>query len=218
MGSMTEAARVLKACHCCGLVQILPAVPDGHLARCGRCGVVLLDPGRRSRSNTRTVAAALAALILYPLAISLPIMHLERFGHVSDASIWTGTLGLFEGGQYAVGLVLLTCSILIPVLKLGGLLAITLGRARLSRRHRAATYRLIEWTGRWGMLDVLLIAVLVAWIKFGGVIEMKPGPAAWSFALVVLLSLLAAAWFDPHAVWDEQQPQPGAGVTPAARS
>jgi len=70
------------------------------------------------------------------------------------------------------------------------------------------TYRLIEWTGRFGMLDVLLIAIVVAWIKFGELFEVSAGPAALTFASVVLLSLFASASFDPHALWQAEQPEP----------
>ncbi len=69
-------------------------------------------------------------------------------------------------------------------------------------RYTARTYRVIEWAGRWGMLDVLLIALLVAWIKIGDLVEVSPGPGALTFTLCVLLSLLASAHFDPHALWD----------------
>jgi paraquat-inducible protein A len=195
----------LRACHCFGLVQRLPPLPPGHRARCPRCWTEVRDPARRARGSTRTVAAALAALVLYPLAVTQPIMVLEQLGHQREASIWTGSVGLLRKGEWFVGSVVLICSLVIPLAKLLGLLTITLGRRWLKNRHRATTYRLIEWTGRWGMLDVLLISVVVAWIKMGDVIDVQPGPAAVAFALVVLLSLFATAWFDPYAIWDEDE-------------
>lgn len=178
-------------------------MPPGSKASCARCGAALSRPGRRATSNRRAVAAALAALILYPFAISMPIMRLERFGNYKDASIWTGSVGMLEKGELFVGTVVLVCSVIIPLLKLIGLLSITIGRRRLTHRHRAFTYRVIEWTGRWGMLDVLLIAVVVAWIKIGDLVEVSAGPAALAFTVCVLMSLLASAWFDPHALWEE---------------
>ena len=198
-----ETAHALKACHCCGQVQKLPELAQGSRALCVRCGTLVFDAARRTQSQTRTAGAALAALILYPFAITLPIMSLERFGHSSDASIWTGSVGLLAKGEIFVGAVVLLCSVALPLLKLSGLLALTLGRRRFSRGSRARMYRWIEWTGRWGMLDVLLVAVVVAWIKIGDLVEVRPGPAALAFTLCVLLSLLAGAWFDPHALWDE---------------
>lgn len=194
----------LRACHTCGLVQEVPELVAGERALCPRCNSAVADPARRRRSNQRTFAAALAALLLYPLAISLPIMRLEQFGHVTEASIWTGSVGLLERGELFVGGVVLLASVVLPLLKLTGLLAITGGRGFLSHGHRAATYRLIEWTGRWGMLDVLLIAVVVAWIKIGDLVEVKAGPAAFLFTTCVLASLVASASFDPHALWEDK--------------
>ncbi|MFT5049272.1 MAG: paraquat-inducible protein A [Chlamydiales bacterium] len=193
----------LKACSCCGLVQKIPALAPKQLARCSRCGSTLVHPGRQRNSNRLCASAALASLLIFPLAISLPIMTIERFGHAHDASIWTGGIELLAGGEIAVGLVVLLCSIVIPLFKLVGLLLITSRRSWLSRHHKASTYHLIEWAGRWGMLDVLLIALLVAWIKVGDLVEVTVGPAALAFTLCVLLSLVATSAFHPHAVWDD---------------
>ena len=153
-----------------------------------------MNPGKRRNSNRVCASAALAALLIYPLAISLPIMRIERFGHQHDASIWTGSVELLSEGEVFVGIVVLVCSIVIPLFKLVGLLMITRPASRLSHHHRAFTYRVIEWTGRWGMLDVLLIALLVAWIKVGDLVQVSVGPAALAFTLCVLLSLVATAW------------------------
>lgn len=135
-------------------------------------------------------------------------MTVEQFGHSHVSSIWGGTWQLISQGELLVGFVVLSCSIVLPLFKLFGLLAITAFSSGLSRRWRAETYRLIEWTGRWGMLDILLIALLVAWVKIGDLVEVSPGPAALTFTLVVVCSLFASAWFDPHAIWDDPQGEP----------
>ena len=203
MDSAPDSA--LRACHCCGLVQCLPPTGHDERALCARCGTTVFSPRERARSNRRAFACALAALILFPLAIGLPIMRLEQFGHRTDASVWTGSIGLLRGGEVFVGVVVLVCSVILPVCKLVGLLLITGMTRRLSRRHRALTYRLIEKAGRWGMLDVLLIALVVAWVKLGDMVDVQPGPGAFAFTACVLLSLLAGAWFDPHALWDREE-------------
>lgn len=196
------------ACHCCGLVQSLGRIHAGQRARCARCGSVIYDSVRRLRSNSRAFSAALAALVLFPPAILLPIMRVERFGHASDSSIWGGAIELLGHGELFVGFVVLICSIVLPLLKLMGILALTMGRGRLGRHHRAATYRAVELAGRWGMLDILLIAVVVAWVKIGDLVDVTPGPAAFTFTLVVLLSLLSTACFDPHAIWQDDSDNP----------
>jgi len=194
--------RAQKACHCCGLVQRVPPVGRGERAHCVRCGT-RLGHARPPRAAARTTAAcALSALILYPLAVGLPIMSIERFGHASEQSLLSGTAALLANGQLFVGGVVFVCSIVLPLGKLVGLLVIT-AEGLLSHRHRALFYRVIEWTGRWGMLDVLLLALLVAFLKVGDLVDVTPGPAALAFTLVVGLSLLASAAFDPHALWEE---------------
>jgi paraquat-inducible protein A len=137
--------------------------------------------------------------------MGLPVMTLTRLGHEHETTIWTGMVSLIADGQIAVGLVVLFCSVVAPVAKLAAIFALSAGELLLPRRHRAATYRLVEFLGRWGMLDVILIALLVASVKLGGVVHVHAGPGIAAFAGVVVLSLLASAAFDPHAIWDDPQ-------------
>lgn len=192
------------ACHACGLVQRRPRLASSERALCARCRSTVLDPARRANSRRATASAALAALVLYPVAIHLPIMTLERFGHRTEASIWTGTIGLLQGGEWLVGGVVFLCSVVLPLVKLIALFALTAGPFGVGSKHRARTYRVVEWTGRWGMLDVLLIALVVTWVKVGDLVEVTPGPGVLAFLLCVLLSLVAAARFDPHVLWDDE--------------
>lgn len=171
---------------------------------CGRCGTELSRRSVISRCNARTTALALAAIILYPLAVTLPILRIEKFGHHNEASILEGTATLLSSGHIVIGIIVLLCSIVLPLGKLAALLVLSAGSFLLRKKHQALTYRIVEFTGRWGMLDVLLVAILVAALKVGDLVEVSPGPAAVAFAGVVILSLLAAASFDPHGVWPSQ--------------
>lgn len=194
---------VIRCCPCCGLAQWSPVLSPGQRARCARCRTVIHAPTDRLRSGSRTAAIALAALILYPFAVTMPIMRLAQLGRTNESSILDGTATLLSEGHFWVGLIVLLCSVIMPLAKLAGLLALSTGRAVTSDRHRAWTYRFVEWTGRWGMLDVLAVAVLVSAVKLGSNIELSAGPGALAFASVVILSLLATASFDPHALWDD---------------
>lgn len=194
----------LCTCSCCGLVQALPPIPAGMRAACSRCGTSLRRPGLSRRSNSRTAATALAALILYPLAVSLPMLNVRQLGHQTESSILQGIAALWADGQLIVGTIVLLCSVVFPLGKLISLLLLTTGRMRMAHRHKAMTYRLIQWTGRWGMMDVLLVAILVAVLKLGNVMDVTPGPGALAFATCVVLSLLASASFDPHNMWEGQ--------------
>lgn len=156
---------------------------------------------RATGANAGALSAAVAALVLYPLAVTLPIMRLEQLGHAREASVWSGSLGLLREGEVLVGAVVFVCSVVLPLLKLLGIVALCSSR-RLASNHGARFYRAIEITGRWGMLDVLLVAIVVAWVKIGDLVEVEPGPGALAFTACVLLSLTASARFDPHALWD----------------
>ena len=194
-------ARSMRSCPCCGLGQTVPPVPPGMRACCARCGTSLHKRSTILRSNSRTAAIALAALVLYPLAVSLPMIRVERFGHHNEASILEGTATLLASGHVVVGLIVLLCSVILPLGKLLALLLLSAGGLRLRHQHRALTYRVVEWTGRWGMLDVLLVAILVAALKIGDLVDVAAGPAALAFTTCVVLSLLATATFDPHSLW-----------------
>ena len=145
--------------------------------------------------------------MLYPIAMTLPIMTLTELGHTQETTIWAGMVSLLAAGQLAVGLVVLFCSVVAPLFKLGAILALSAGEMLLASRHRAITYRLVEFLGRWGMLDVVLIAVLVAAVKLGDLVAVSAGPGLLAFAMVVILSLVSSACFDPHGLW-EGKPEP----------
>lgn len=179
----------------------VPRLGAGQCARCVRCGARVADARAAGARNARAWHAACAALVLYPLAVSLPILRLERLGQTRENSVWSGSLGLIAEGQLAVGLLVFLCSIVVPLAKLTTLALLLARPARLSARRRAHAWRVLEFAGRWGMLDVLLVSILVAWLELGAWVEVTPGPAAAAFCACVLCSLLASAWFDPRALW-----------------
>ena len=143
-------------------------------------------------------AFALGALIVFPLAISLPVLELRKLGHVREVTVWSGAVELISSGQAIVGVLVFTCSIVVPLLKLGGILLLGFDRPwKGNETTRRRTHRVIHWLGRWGMLDVLLVAILVAAIKLGNWADIRPGQGVFAFAAVVVMSLLASAVFDP---------------------
>lgn len=133
------------------------------------------------------------------------MMQIERLGQSHAASLWTGTIELISDGQLFVGIVVLVCSIIAPAIKITAMLVLCSGDMVLRQRHRAVTYRVVEWIGRWGMLDVLLVAILVAAVKLGDWVQVNPEPGAAAFAGVVVFSLLSSAAFDPHAIWENDK-------------
>lgn len=193
----------LRACHCCGLVHRVPKLQRDEQAECVRC-FSTLDTATRSgvQSSARCFAAALGGLILFFPAVLLPILEIEKLGHHHAASILGGTLDLIWHGNLFVGVVVLVFSIVLPLIKLLALLE--LSRIGLThRQHRAWTYRVVEWTGRWSMMDVLLLALLVTLVKLGDLVSFQLGPAVLAFVLCVVMSMIASVMFDPHAIWEE---------------
>ena len=193
----------LKACHCCGLVHRVPRLEPGAQANCTRCNSVV-DAEHRSgvQSASRCLAASLGALVLYFPAILLPILKIEKLGHHHEASLLGGTIDLLQHGSWFVGVVVLVFSIVIPLAKLLALMELS-WISLTGRAHRAWTYRVVEWAGRWSMMDVLLLALMVTLVKLGDLVQFQFGPAVFAFVLCVIMSLIASTMFDPHAIWDE---------------
>ena len=195
----------LKACHCCGLVHRVPELARGDEARCVRCSS-LVDAGNRSgvQSAARCLAAATGALILYFPAILLPILQIEKLGHHHEASLLGGTIDLLLHGNWFVGLVVLVFSIVIPLAKILALMELS-WISLTGRAHRAWTYRVVELAGRWSMMDVLLLALMVTLVKLGDLVEFHLGPAVFAFVMCVIMSVIASAMFDPHAIWEDAE-------------
>jgi len=193
----------LRGCHACGLVQRASQPPAGKRVVCGRCGTTILSAARMARSNHRTAAVALAALIFYIPAILLPMLRVERMGHTHESSLIAGVVTLLSDGHLLVGLVVLVFSVILPPVKLMILLMLSVGGMGLRQHHRAQTFHVVEFIGRWGMLDVMLVAVLVAFVKLGDLVDIHPGPGVVAFTTCVVLSLLASACFDPHCIWEK---------------
>ena len=156
-------------------------------------------------SRRRVRSFALAALILYPLAVGLPVMSVNRLGHSHETGILRGTIDLLAADELILGLLLLLCSVVLPLLKLLGLLALS-SNMPLPAGLPGRLLRLIEGTGRWGMLDVLLVAMLAALVKLGDIVQVRAGLGATTFVACVILSLLASASFDPRLVFADPEP------------
>lgn len=199
--SIAPAGERLVACEVC--LQIQRVDDSAERWSCVRCGHSVVSPASPLR---RVVALALAsaALVLYVPAISLPILTVDRLGNRHSSSIVSGTWELLIHGEYFVGTIVLLFSIVLPLLKLIGLLELTAWQL-LGNHSRRWIYRIVELIGRWGMLDVLLLALLVMLIKIGDLVSFQFGPAAVLFAACVLLNLAASAAFDHHSIWQDER-------------
>jgi paraquat-inducible protein A len=192
----------LIACETCGLVQQLESAPAHCLVQCARCDSVLQK--RHPNSRARTGALALAALFLYVPANIYPIIVMEYMGRHTENTVWGGVKALYEDRMWYVAIIVFAASILIPLLKLTGLFFLVLTRGRRWQKLRTWIYKIICQIGPWAMLDVFLLSVLVALIRFGRFATVIPGAGVIAFTSVVILTILASSSFDPRLVWEKE--------------
>jgi paraquat-inducible protein A len=187
-------------CHCCGLVSRM----IGHApARCPRCGGKL--HARKPNSIARTWALLLAAAILYVPANLYPVMTVISLGNGTPDTILSGVEELAHAGMWPLALLVFFASITVPMLKLIGLIVMLVAtrmRSRRRLRDRTVLYRIVEFVGRWSMIDVFMLSILVGLVQLGNIATIEPGVGAVSFASVVILTMLAAESFDPRLMWD----------------
>ncbi len=193
----TARQRNLAVCHVC------LATSPGTSRRCRRCRAVVHV--RAPASIERTLALSVTGALLYLPANLLPIMTTIQLGKIQQSTIIGGVVHLWEQGSYPVALVILVASVLIPLGKLAalGLLCWTVTRGDAAAPVAPTVlYRITELVGKWSMVDVFVVAVLVALIQMGGVMTVRPGAAALAFTGVVVVTMLAADSFDPRLIWD----------------
>jgi len=204
----TALASALMTCHSCGLLT----KSDAHLhdASCPRCGAHLHP--RKPASYSRTWAFLIAAIVLYIPANVLPVMNTSSlFGSEKD-TILSGVVYLWTSGSWPLAVVVFIASIAVPMLKILAImyLVVTTQRRSVARlQQRARIYRLVELVGRWSMLDIYVITILVALVQFNALATIQAGPAAVAFGAVVVLTMFAAMSFDPRLIWDATEAHHG---------
>ena len=168
-------------------------------------------PFERASNEARAAAFAFAAVIMLVPANVLPVLGTEMPGQVRTDTIFSGIVGLCEDGSWGVAAIVFTASILVPLLKLVGLLTLLLAvRHRPVRHPRRLTrlYSTLDFIGRWSMLDVFLAGFLAGAVQFGALAKVRPEPGIIAFAAAVVLTMLATDAFDPKALWSDNEPKP----------
>jgi len=208
MSAAPTAARLgLLACEVCRLVCRAPL--PGTEGRCPRCGAVL--HARKPASLARTWAFLVAAMILYLPANTLPIMDTSSLFGTQRDTILSGVAFLWTSGSFVLALLVFFASILVPLAKMLALTVLAASvqmRATWHPRTRTRLYRVIEFIGRWSMLDIYVVTILVALVQVNTFAEIHAGPGAAAFGAVVVLTMFAAASFDPRLIWDSLGEQP----------
>jgi paraquat-inducible protein A len=198
-GRLTDGMhRPMLLCEACQLVA-----PIGHTRACPRCG--FRRHFRKPESVVRAWALVTTALILYLPANIFPVMTVISFGSGAPDTILSGVMALFAAGMWPLALLVFFASITVPVLKIAGLmflLATTQRGSRWRLRDRTTLYRIVEAVGRWSMIDIFMLSILVGLVRLGSIATIEPGIGAISFAAVVIITMLAAYAFDPRLMWD----------------
>ena len=200
--SSTALGRGLARCHVCGWLGHLPDAGTTHAARCPCCHARVHL--RKPDSLSRTWALIAAALLLYIPANVLPVMTVISLGSGEPHTILGGVQELVHGGQWPLAALVFFASVLVPMLKLCGLSYLVFSVQRGSQwrmADRTRLFRIVEGVGRWSMIDIFMISILVALVKLGAVATIEPGAGATFFAAVVVITLFAAESFDQRLIW-----------------
>lgn len=198
--AITGASRQLASCHLC--YKLAPAA----LHECPRCGSSMHL--RKSDSIQRTLALLITACLLYIPANLYPIMYTDQLGSTEASTILGGVILLIDLGSVPVAAVIFIFSVMVPsgkIMAMFYLLWTVERHSPLDPRQRSIMYRVVEFIGKWSMVDVFVVSILVALVHLGGLLVIRPGVAAISFAGVVIVTMIAAESFDSRLIWDNME-------------
>ncbi len=205
---MAHGGAPILTAHRAGLVGCRSCTrvwPEGTQT-CRRCGATLTPPDRR---GLQAVWAWMAAgLIFYIPANVMPMLKTSTLGGIagnSESTIIGGVFELIHHDAWGVAAIVFLASVVVPIAKFIAITALALMAGRpanaRSAHRRLLIYEVVEFIGRWSMIDVFVVAILSALVQLGFVASIHPGPAAASFALSVAFTMLSAQSFDPRLIW-----------------
>jgi paraquat-inducible protein A len=174
---------------------------------CPRCGAALSF--RKPHSIARTWAFLIAAAVAYVPANVLPIMQTNSLFGAQRDTILSGVAYLYASGSWPLAVIVFIASVLVPLFKILALAFLAVSVQRRSAwqpLQRTRVYRVVDLIGRWSMLDIYVVTILVALVQLRAIASIEPGPAALAFGAVVVLTLFAAMSFDPRLIWDARRP------------
>lgn len=183
-------------CHHCHLSQ-----PEG--SECLRCHSPIFH--RKPNSIQKTWALLIAAAIAIFPANLIPISILLTNGKRLEDTIFSGVASLVKSGMTGIAAIIFIASIVVPVAKILGLSYLLLAiqfKRKVYHKHRMTIYFIIKWIGRWSMMDLFVISIMMTLVDRGQILDFTPGFGAVAFGMVVILTMLAAESMDPRLIWD----------------
>ncbi|SEW00845.1 paraquat-inducible protein A [Cognatiyoonia koreensis] len=196
-GLITAREAGLVACQNCGQVH------EANATVCIRCEGRIAS--RKPQSLQNVWAWLIAGIITFIPANVYPMLRTNTLVESSESTIIGGVVELIHYGNYGIGAIVFIASILIPLGKFLAIIYLALSvqkRSVLNMHQRHKLYDIVEFIGRWSMIDVFVVAILSALVQLNTVASINPGIAAVSFALSVIFTMLAAQSFDPRMIWD----------------
>ena len=211
--AVTAMQRGLQSCEVCGLLS-RPAPGEGE-GECPRCGEAL--EFRKRDSLQRTWAFVIAAAVCYIPANVLPVLTTTTTTGTDSDTILQGVVLLWSPTGWPLSLIVLIASIVIPSAKIMalGYLLISVQRGSIkNNEQRVRLYRMVEFIGRWSMVDVFVDAFTAALVQLQPLMSVAPAPGLFFFAAVVVLTMLAVESFDPRLIWDAASSSSPSGLGP----
>lgn len=181
---------------------ICTSIGSAEKTHCGGCGATL--HAGWAESIQRTWAWLITSAILYFPANFLPITYTRYFGRETESTILGGVVTFWEHGDRPIAVIIFVASVLVPLGKMIVLAWMCLSvqlDSNFALRQKTILYRVTEFVGRWSMIDVFVVGILVALIQLGNIMTVRPGIAAVAFAGMVVTTMLASLAFDPRLLW-----------------
>jgi paraquat-inducible protein A len=192
----------LACCEVCHHIVKMPSTKKG-VAICPRCKEEVHY--RKKNSLEHTWALVIASMIFYIPANLLPIMHVHTFAGTQSDTIISGVIYFLETGSYLIASVIFIASIIVPLTKLMILIYLLLSvqfKKGTNKDSKMKLYRLTELIGKWSMVDVYVVAIMISLVHFGGLSNIQAGEGANYFLVVVILTMIGAMRFDARLIWD----------------
>ncbi|MBU3070661.1 paraquat-inducible protein A [Aestuariicella sp. G3-2] len=217
MSHASAISQEKAACHTCYKVSPI------EMTHCPRCHSSL-HPRKRS-SIQRTLALLITASVLYIPANIYPIMITSYVGQSEPSTILGGIMTLIDMGAYPVATIIFLASVIVPLAKLLAFFYLCWAVSTIDAqglcdasnlKRQTQLFRIAEFMGKWSMVDVFVVSILVALVQIQGLMTVEPGIAGVSFCAVVIITMIAAESFDSRLIWDQRQPPNTANPLPPA--
>lgn len=166
--------------------------------------IIIASKEKRKSSIQRTWALLITSILLYIPANLFPIMNTSLLGQEEPSTIIGGVILLWHHGSYPIAMVIFIASVFVPLSKIAVLIWLNYSVQKSIDsmiNERIKLYRIAEFIGRWSMVDVFVVIVIVSLVQLGDTMNVLPGYAITAFSGVVILTMLAAMSFNPIFIY-----------------